>query len=357
MSKIRYIILLNLFSLSFKSSGQFALDLKPQAYNVSPIGYFYQSVIDQRPSKYFLGQIQDRNNQKIDLVLNSGTETVFLNHLKNNFPVKDGDVPLVIEITELSFNENPRRDGLIDGSVLIKLSVSTIHENDTILICKPHSSSKYQRSSNSLDEDSFETILRELWVSCIKFADDYIGLNNSKIEAFNSGVNIIISPLESVNKRDTVHYMSRKVTWNDFRAEPREGSKYSAAIFPTIALGTQLTIKDNKLTAFLKPQIYMIPSQSWAKKYARDVSGLAHEQLHFDITKVVMDRLLRKLSHIEAKTMDDLSSIIQWEYLEAYKEMNRLQDAYDLETNHNLNKGKQAEWSKKVQVWLLEGDE
>jgi hypothetical protein len=68
-----------------------------------------------------------------------------------------------------------------------------------------------------------------------------------------------------------------------------------------------------------------------------------------------MDRLLRKLQNIEAKTMDDLSSMIQYEYLEAYKEMNRIQDAYDLETNHNLNKTKQAEWARTVQVWLLEG--
>jgi hypothetical protein len=354
-SKIKHFIFICLLGLPFCAKSQLALNLKAHKYDFSPKGYFYQSIIDLRESKYFLGQLQGRNGQKVDLVLNKGTERAFVELLNNNLNIKTEDVALLLEISHLNFKENVRRDGLVEGNVELRLNVSAIFDNDTNLICQPYSTSRYQRSLNSLDADSFETILRELWISCIKFSDDYIRLNNSKMEAFNNGVQIIIEPLETKNKADTVHYMSRLVTWNDFRAEPRNGSKYSAAIFPTIALGTQLTIRDNKLIAVLKPQVCMVPSQSWAKNFARDASGLKHEQIHFDITKVVMDRLLRKLRNIEAKTMDDLSSIIQFEYLEAFKEMNRIQDAYDKETNHNLNSGQQDAWSRKVQAWLLEG--
>jgi hypothetical protein len=352
-SKINHFLLFSLIGLACQSRAQLAINLKPQNYNFKDQGYFYQSVIDMRSSTVFLGQLFQKNTSKMDLMLNGGTEKVFITQLNRNFQSKDGYLPLLIKIKALSFHEAKRADGLVDGKVELKLSVYALFDNDTTILCEPRSSSKYQRSLNSYEPSNFESILSELWVSCIRFTDEYIALNKSKIEEFNTGVKIIILPFETVNKRDTVHYLSRSVTWNDFRAEPHE-SKFSAAIFPTIALGTQLTIKDNKLIAVLKPQVYMIPSQSWAKDFAKDVSGLKHEQIHFDITKVLMDRLLKKLKNIEAQTIDDLSSIIQYEYLEAYREMNRIQDVYDSETNHNLNDGKQAQWAKKVQVWLVE---
>jgi hypothetical protein len=86
-----------------------------------------------------------------------------------------------------------------------------------------------------------------------------------------------------------------------------------------------------------------------------NASALRHEQLHFDITKVVMDRLIEKLRKIEANTMDDLSSMIQYEYLESFREMNKLQQQYDDESRHNLDRVGQAKWEEKVQNWLKEG--
>ena len=99
----------------------------------------------------------------------------------------------------------------------------------------------------------------------------------------------------------------------------------------------------------------MVPSQSWVKSGSMNASALQHEQLHFDITKVVMDRLLDKLKKIEANTMDDLSSIIQYEYLQSFREMNKLQQEYDEESRHNLDKAGQMKWENKVQNWLKEG--
>jgi hypothetical protein len=355
MSKINHLLLFVLIGISFQTLAQLSIDLKPQSYNFKEKAYFYQSVIDTRKSPFLLGQIFNKDKSKVDLVLTGGTEIAFLSHTKRNFQPKADSRPLMVKIKALSFYETKRNDGLIDGKVELKLSVYALFDNDTTMLCEPRSSSKYQRSINNFGQNDFEGILRELWVSCMRFTDDYIALNSSKMEVFNTGVNIIILPYETVNKRDTIHYLSRAVTWNDFKAEPRE-SKYSAAIFPAISLGSQLTVKDNKLTAILKPQVYMIPSQSWAKNFAKDASGLRHEQIHFDITKVVMDRLLRKLKNIKSSTIDDLSSIIQYEYLEAFREMNRLQDAYDSESNHNLNASKQTEWALKVKGWLAESN-
>ncbi|AWV98234.1 hypothetical protein [Arcticibacterium luteifluviistationis] len=335
---------------------QITLSLSSKNYNFGENGYYYGEVIDTRPSKYFLGKLYNRNGVTDDLEIRGGTEKAFLNQTESNFIRRSNSTALIAEITDLNFKETRRRDGLISGKATIRLSIYTVHEGDTSLICKPYSSSLYERSLNNLKEESFEPILNQMWFSCLEFVDNYVKLNKSRIEAFNEGVEIIILPYEARNTRDTVHYNSRKVTWDDFKAEPRRQSRYAAAIFPTIALGSKLTVRNGRLTAILSPQVFMIQSQSWAKSVARNKESLEHEQIHFDITKVVMDRLIVKLREINANTMDDLSSYIQYEYLQAFREMNKLQDAYDSESNHNLNKVKQAEWAKKVKDWLAEGN-
>jgi len=79
---------------------------------------------------------------------------------------------------------------------------------------------------------------------------------------------------------------------------------------------------------------------------------ISHEQLHFDITKLVVERFKKKVSLLDADLIIDLNSMIQYEYLESYREMNQLQRQYDDETNHSVNRPMQAEWESKVKKWL-----
>ncbi len=353
-SKRNHLFLLLFLGLSCTSEGQTALNLKFQDYKFEDQNYYYKEVKDTRDSRYFLGTLHTKFASKRDLVINRGTEKAFLEQTSRNFSSGGSKVPLWIEINVLNFKESRTSSGLVNGTAKMNLSIYALKEGKSILLCKPYSSSKYERSINNINTDSYEEILRQMWVSCLKYTDNYIAINSSKIEAFNTGAEIIILPLEEENSRDTVHYLSRKVTWSDFKGDPRHGSKYSAAIFPSIGLGTKLTVRNGKLTAILQPQVFMVQSQSWAKTDSKNASGLNHEQIHFDITKVVMDRLLNRLRKLEANSMDDLSSMIQYEYLEAYKEMNKVQEAYDLESNHNLNEGGQEAWAQKVATWLRE---
>jgi hypothetical protein len=46
--------------------------------------------------------------------------------------------------------------------------------------------------------------------------------------------------------------------------------------------------------------------------------------------------------------------MIQYEYLESYREMNQLQKQYDSESNHSLYRQSQADWELKVKKWLSE---
>lgn len=350
---MRFLLLL---FLSFPVFSQVTIYLKPKPYGFRAKEYYVSSVQDLRVSQHFLGKVYLRNQAQTDLLLAGGTESSFHNHTSEGLVQNTNGVPLIIKIEKLTFSENRNRNsGLIDGLAEMQLKVYGVLQGDTLELCTPRSGNKYNRSLGTAHELAYEPLLRQMWVSCLEYMDSYINNSIGRLELFNTGSQIIIEPYSTQNRGDTVHYFSRKVTWSDFRGRPPMATKYAAAIFPSIGIGTKLTIRDRKLVAIIKPQVFMIPSQSWFRAGSNTASGLRHEQLHFDITKVVMDRLLEKLRNIDARTMDDLSSMIQYEYLQSFREMNKLQEQYDEESRHNLDKAGQARWEQKVQRWLRDG--
>jgi hypothetical protein len=98
----------------------------------------------------------------------------------------------------------------------------------------------------------------------------------------------------------------------------------------------------------------MVRGMSWALPSSLNDYALAHEQLHFDIAKLVTERFKKKIAAMQADLIIDLNSMIQYEYLESYREMNQLQKQYDLDSNHSLYRQGQADWETKVKKWLSE---
>ncbi len=78
-----------------------------------------------------------------------------------------------------------------------------------------------------------------------------------------------------------------------------------------------------------------------------DSYSLGHEQLHFDITYLVAQRFKQRIRRLPL-TRDDYDSMIQYEYLEAFREMNQLQDEYDGETRNGTNTSAQQEWRTRI---------
>ncbi|MGR3809051.1 hypothetical protein [Jiulongibacter sp. NS-SX5] len=337
--------------ISFSLSAQVNLTLQKSSYDFGALNSYVKSIRDTRESPYFLGKVYLRNMSKTDLTLNSGTERAFLNNLQSLSQNYSG-TPLYIEILKLSFEEKKGNNGLIDGFAQMRLKVFALHQNDTLELCSPGSTNRYNRSPGTAHSEAYEPLLRQMWEAAMKYTHSYIDQNLNRLEAFNTGSLVNLGKFQTVNRGDTVHYFSRKVNWSDFKGSPPPITKFAAAIFPSIAIETGLTIKDRKLVANIRPKVFMVPSQSWVKSGSRSESALRHEQLHFDITMVIMNDLISKLRKIEAYTVDDLSSMIQYQYLESFREMNRLQKEYDLETGHSTNSTAQLLWERKVASWL-----
>ncbi len=336
---------------------QVKISLEASTYPFKPAqSYHFSKVSDERHTGRSIGEVFRSDRSKSEVLIQGGIEQAFEQHLRQNLKMNTAGVAIHIKFKEFVITETPGSNGLLNGQIRMELEASTPFDGKESRICTARSSVKFSRSFGTSHEKSYGPLILNLWFSCLTYIDNYINQNHGQIEAFNTGSQIVILPFHTRNSGDTVHYFSRKINWSDFKGSVRGRSQYGAAIFTSIGLKTRLKMEDGKLTAYITPQVFMIPSQSWARESAKDAAALEHEQIHFDLTLVAMNRLMEKLRKLEASSADDLNSMIQYEYLESFKEMNRLQELYDLESQHNLNKPGQLKWKTQVNRWLTDSN-
>lgn len=138
---------------------------------------------------------------------------------------------------------------------------------------------------------------------------------------------------------------NRKLTWADYKAKPDPSS--DAAASTTTYLGIEYNIKSDRFS--FKIQSRFSRDKSWGLHKTAYI--LSHEQGHFDIAEICARKLNMKMSayRFDRKTYQkDLQKI----YQEIIDEKEEIQDKYDKETNHSINKVRQEEWLKKIAEML-----
>ncbi len=140
---------------------------------------------------------------------------------------------------------------------------------------------------------------------------------------------------------------ARKLTWSDYKASPNPES--DAAASTTTYLAIDYNISSTSFS--YKIQSLFSKTRSWGLHKTNYI--LSHEQGHFDIAEVFARKLHKKMGEYKfnKKTYQkDLRKI----YDEVTDEKEEVQNQYDRETRHSINKEKQAEWLKKIAEMLEE---
>ena len=91
---------------------------------------------------------------------------------------------------------------------------------------------------------------------------------------------------------------------------------------------------------------FFYPCKSWVKK-ASTAWLLEHEQTHFDIAEYHKRLLMKEIMNRHFTNANIFSSVAEFGKMitDLRKDMD---EVYDLETNHSLNREKQKEWTKKM---------
>ena len=260
---------------------------------------------------------------------------------------------IIYDIQLLDIKENPVENRRIAGTMRLKVGFRKHHLGEDTLLCETSTSSSYIRSESANPSTYFETVLGKLVMNTLAYFDAWMLKNASKHESFLKETRIDFLEDRTINNDDTLSYGIRRITWDDFKGKA-SNPLFGAAIFTNFAYTSKFYIENSILIAQIQTHTYMVRGMSWAKAQAKDDYGLAHEQLHFDITKLVVEKFKQKIKELaqEEKSMDDLNSRIQYEYLESYREMNALQKQYDSETGHSINRQAQTYWLEKVKKQL-----
>lgn len=164
----------------------------------------------------------------------------------------------------------------------------------------------------------------------------------------------VTDPRPEDETSDTLFYHQRAVKPEDFRARPRGSgpAKNEAISFTSFAFdGSSRQFRDT-LEITLVLQVFWVKSSSWLRTRPPSSHTLEHEQLHFDITRLVAERFRKKVLQMPL-TFEDHESRIQYEYLESFRDMNRMQEEFDDKVHNGMNAFMQQEWKRKIRQELM----
>ncbi|RPD38399.1 hypothetical protein EG028_24305 [Chitinophaga barathri] len=152
---------------------------------------------------------------------------------------------------------------------------------------------------------------------------------------------------------DSLFYHQRHVTPNDFRGQSSSSGRSEAVSYTSFAFDGSTRQYRDTLEIRLVLQVFWVKSASWTRTMPPTRHTLEHEQLHFDITRLVAERFRRKVLSMPL-TMDDHDSRIQYEYLESFREMNRMQEDFDNSVHRGANVAAQQDWLRRIRNELRE---
>jgi Bacterial protein of unknown function (DUF922) len=140
---------------------------------------------------------------------------------------------------------------------------------------------------------------------------------------------------------------NKRLSWSDYKAVPNPDS--DAAASTSTILSIEYKMSSSNFGYSIKS--YFSKTRSWGLHKTAYI--LSHEQGHFDIAEIFARKLHKEMSKyvFNKKTYQkELKKI----YEDISEEKDKMQNEYDKETNHSINKEKQAAWLKKIETLLKE---
>ncbi len=147
---------------------------------------------------------------------------------------------------------------------------------------------------------------------------------------------------------------NRKLEWTDFEGKADSISTFSAMTHWLVNYRTKVDSfhADTAFLSFQTTPVFQNYS-SWVKKDKTSEDLLCHEQRHYDIA-VICAKTLKEtqtatvfLKRNYSLQVDSIANIILQSFI-------KMEDQYDIETNHMLNKKEQSKWNNNIQMLLDE---
>ncbi|WP_019988368.1 hypothetical protein [Rudanella lutea] len=345
---------ISLFALFFSArpSGDI-LTLQPESLGFTPATYYIATVTDARPTPGFGRWFTAAGQPATSVDLPGGTAAGIGQFIRQNLKQNKSTRAVAMRLRECKVVETAqgnRISGTLNFAVTFELLRNADGEAIPVKLNEFRTKGQYTRPASQTQV--VEQSLRQSVVASLRAFDAYIkkeGLSDSRLA---TRINLVLQDYVRNRDNDTVFYsLDRPLTWADFQAPPRTASRYAAEINPNFAYEGRSKVVNGTVELTLTMKTFMLKSSSWVKPPALNAYSLNHEQRHFDIARIITERFKSKL-HPDSLSIEDYNSNIQYQFLESYREMSRLQELYDSETNHGLNVAAQERWNARIDADL-----
>ena len=147
---------------------------------------------------------------------------------------------------------------------------------------------------------------------------------------------------------DTIyHDVKKRLMWKDFKGLPDTKHFGGAVTASGYAFDADMKIEGKIIYLNVGVYVFFTKNLSWKKPSINSDYHLLHEQVHFDITRLGAENFIREL--VNAKfTIDNYNQLLDSLFDKSYAENFALQEQYDKETQHSVNKEAQFKWNDRI---------
>lgn len=324
------------------------------AAGISPKNTEYRvfEVLDHRIQRSTIGEVFNRSAQKSTVTINGDLEQLATQFFEKITNPKDSVLLIQIRIFELELKESfDRERRLYQGDVKLALGFYITRGGEPEHLLDYLGTTQYWRSDFRMDR--VEDVIIKLFQNSLEYFDSWYASQSLKSRPLAKSIRLEILEENQTSTGNKVFYdPERPLVWEDFKARPSTLSKNNATIFTSFSLQGVSQMDSGSVVQSLEISVYMLPYQSWVKNQSD--YGLNHEQRHFDLVRIVADRLIFKLKSMDLD-LDFYQAKINESYLDAYREMNRIQEKYDSQTQNGINTLEQEKWNQWIDE-ALAGD-
>jgi hypothetical protein len=328
--------------------------LQAQKLPFTPTEFYVADVQDQRPIRNAVAWLlptgaggESAASAAVDL--QGGGHAAIRQFVQQSLPANKTLRPLVIRLTECSVTETPGEGGRVEGRVWVAMEFDLQRDGQQLHLTGYSGGVRYSRDASH--HAVVEPALRQSLARALEFLNTWMEEEAPRNEKLAKGVKVFFSDYVVPEAADTVFYSpDRPLVWKDFEAAPSPTSRFAASVFPSFAYKGSSQVVDGYIHLHLSMKVYVLKENSWVKG-SRDAYSLNHEQRHFDLVKLVVERFKQKIGE-QNYPVGDYSGLIAAQYIEAFRDMNRVQDAYDTETRHSLDRAAQERWNQKIDAEL-----
>ena len=156
---------------------------------------------------------------------------------------------------------------------------------------------------------------------------------------------------ETIDKHIIFYQPGQLLAWDDFKGQPVEESDAVALTNAGFSLKLAFHQVGNISQLVIDVNCNFSEKKSWVKNGNKTPYILNHEQKHFDIAYIHTRLFIQKLKNAAFKS-NNYEAVITKIHNETAAAMSKMQNQYDLETNHSRITDKQMAWDEKISKLL-----